>query len=348
MLLPPPVPDPTPAGPTDLSAAGSANCYIVSKAGSYSFKAVKGNSTESVGDVALATVLWESFGTSVQPTVGSLIAEVSVSTETGFVTFSTPETLENGNALIAVKDAYNKILWSWHIWLCNGYDALASAQVYFNEAGTMMDRNLGATSATPGTVGALGLLYQWGRKDPFIGSSNINDLRRAESTSEFSHTASTATTGTLEYATQHPETFLTSNADWLNTANDNLWKSVKTIYDPCPPSWCVPSGEGYNQSIWMKAKDTSKPIYEFDMDLKGIDFTQKFGNAASIWYPCAGCMNNTSGDLNYVGEVGCWWSYTLSGTFSACAQIDYEYLGSDMIIIPDKRASGLSVRCCRE
>ena len=36
----------------------------------------------------------------------------------------------------------------------------------------MMDRNLGATSATPGNVGSLGLLYQWGRKDPFLGSSS--------------------------------------------------------------------------------------------------------------------------------------------------------------------------------
>ena len=29
--------------------------------------------------------------------------------------------------------------------------------------------NLSATSATPGDVGALRLLHQWGRKDPFMG-----------------------------------------------------------------------------------------------------------------------------------------------------------------------------------
>ncbi|MCC8062106.1 MAG: hypothetical protein LIO68_02535, partial [Rikenellaceae bacterium] len=32
-----------------------------------------------------------------------------------------------------------------------------------------MDRNLGAMSASPG-VASYGLLYQWGRKDPFVGS----------------------------------------------------------------------------------------------------------------------------------------------------------------------------------
>ena len=35
-----------------------------------------------------------------------------------------------------------------------------------------MDRNMGAISASPGNIGALGLLYQWGRKDPFLGSSS--------------------------------------------------------------------------------------------------------------------------------------------------------------------------------
>ena len=33
--------------------------------------------------------------------------------------------------------------------------------------------NLSATSATPGDVGALRLLHQWGRKDPFMGASGI-------------------------------------------------------------------------------------------------------------------------------------------------------------------------------
>ena len=45
-----------------------------------------------------------------------------------------------------------------------------------------MDRNLGATSAALGDVGALGLLYQWGRKDPFLGSLSITESEVAAST----------------------------------------------------------------------------------------------------------------------------------------------------------------------
>ena len=59
-----------------------------------------------------------------------------------------------GNAVIAAKDSQRNIVWSWHIWLTDQPEEW----VYANEAGTIMDRNLGATSATPGDVGALGLL----------------------------------------------------------------------------------------------------------------------------------------------------------------------------------------------
>ena len=72
------------------SASGQpANCYIISKSGTYSFPTVKGNSTVSVGSVASAQVLWESFGTSVTPKVGDLIKSVSYAN--GAITFQTAD-----------------------------------------------------------------------------------------------------------------------------------------------------------------------------------------------------------------------------------------------------------------
>ena len=128
-----PAPEP---GPVDLSAAGTANCYIVSAPGTYSFKAVKGNSNIAMSAVK-AEVLWESFGTAEVPEVGAIISEVSCADNR--VVFTTPETLKNGNAVIAVRDELNQISWSWHIWVCEGYDAVASGQVYYNNAGTLAD-----------------------------------------------------------------------------------------------------------------------------------------------------------------------------------------------------------------
>ena len=45
--------------PLELSSGETANCYIVSAEGKYSFPAVKGNSIESPGQISTAEVLWE-------------------------------------------------------------------------------------------------------------------------------------------------------------------------------------------------------------------------------------------------------------------------------------------------
>ena len=245
----------------------TANSYIVSKAGDYKFRAVKGNGTVAVGAESTvdpqgtptaAVVLWETFGTSSAPQEGDLV-KADVRYMDGYVYFSTADTYKKGNAVIAVKDDKGTesteddvILWSWHIWLTDQpvgqiYYVYDSATETFSEevAGVMMDRNLGATSADPGTVGAFGLLYQWGRKDPFLGSSSIIVRTTAVSTVTWpSSVGSTSSTGTIGYAVSHPTTFITSNDnnyDWYYTGSedtdDTRWTpsgSVKSIYDPCP------------------------------------------------------------------------------------------------------------------
>ena len=113
---------------TDLSASGTANSYIVSEAGSYKFTPTKGNSSESVGSIATAEVLWETFGTDVTPNVGDLIK--SVLYKDGYIAFQTADTFKDGNAVIAAKDVDGNILWSWHIWLTDE----PQEQVYYNNA----------------------------------------------------------------------------------------------------------------------------------------------------------------------------------------------------------------------
>lgn len=273
----------------------TANCYIVTEAGEYTFKAVKGNSSESVGSVASAKVLWETFGTDETPEVGDLVKEVSYNN--GEITFKATD--RKGNAVIAAKDAAGNILWSWHIWLTDQ----PKEQEYYHIAGTMMDRNLGATSATPGDVGALGLLYQWGRKDPFLGSSSISSSTVAKSTTIWpSAVSSDKSKGTIEYATANPTTFITynntnfssNNWDWYyyygNEVSDNTrWttsESSKSIYDPCPSGWRVPDGS--KNGIWSNALGSSSSFTQsslYDSTNKGMNFSGKFGPDQTIWYP---------------------------------------------------------------
>ena len=336
----------------DLSTNGSANCYIVSKAGTFKFTPTKGNSSESVGSVASAEVLWETFGTDVAPAVGDLVK--SASYKNGEITFQTADTYKEGNAVIAAKDASGNILWSWHIWLTDE----PQGQVYYNNAGTMMDRNLGATSATPGDVGALGLLYQWGRKDPFLGSSNISSPTRAKSTITWPFCAySDSSKGTIEYATAHPTTFITnthnrSNHDWYYTGSsltDNTrWtepSSEKSIYDPCPSGWRVPDND-----VWSNALGSSSISYygEYDGTNEGMNFSGMFGDDSTIWYPASGYLLDGSGNLENVGiyTFGLYWSASPSGS-QASNLYFYDY-GEIQPGHCSYRACGDAVRCLKE
>ena len=326
---------------TNLSETGTANSYIVSEAGSYKFTPTKGNSNKSVGSIASVEVLWETFGTDETPNVGDVIRNAKF--EGGRIRFDTPDKFKEGNALIAAKDANGTILWSWHIWLTDQPEG----QVYYNDAGTMMDRNLGATSATPGDVGALGLLYQWGRKDPFLGSSSISEKIEVKSTISWPSTVSSNfITGTIAYATLNPTTFINGNRhnnDWYytesSTTDNTRWATsdkAKSIYDPCPAGWRVP--DGGSNGVWSKALgvislDGYIYRYPYDITNKGINFSGKFGSASAIWYP-----------------GGSYWS---ASTNSKSAYYLYNgYLAGDNGILQlsstSSRSSGCSVRCVQE
>ncbi len=354
-------------GVADLSENGTANSYIVSSAGLYKFSTVKGNSSESVGAVSSAEVLWETFGTDVTPNVGDLVKNVSY--KNGEITFQTAETFTKGNAVIAAKDVSGNILWSWHIWLTDE----PQGQEYYNNAGTMMDRNLGATSSTPGDVGALGLLYQWGRKDPFLGSSAlIENDGEAVSVSKSTITwplpvESDPLTGTIEYAVTNPTTFImynyhtlgyeVCNYDWYYTGSCDIYdntrwstsENVKSIYDPCPSGWRVP--DGGEDGVWAKAFGPSYDYSEiYDLSNHGIDFSGRLGSDSVIWYPITGYLGRDN-ELFNVGLIAGYLSATpeaytqpedSSGAYCFVVSVDGHELNAIM------RVCGSPVRCIQE
>ena len=342
-----PTPAPAPYDPSDLSAKGAANCYIVSAPGTYHFKTVKGNSNEAVSAVT-AELLWESVGTLEAPEKNSIISSVSYADN--IVTFTTPATLKNGNAVIAVRDGSEKISWSWHIWVCEGYDPAAKAQVYKNDAGTMMDRNLGATSAEPGKVETIGLMYQWGRKDPFLGCGRLSYNTKAVSTPATwpAPVASDATNGSVEYAIENPTTFITANDnndDWLFTGpNNDLWKAEKSIYDPCPVGWKVPAGGA--TGIWATALEVATSSTGHAFSDGGMNFSGEFGDDERIWYPFTGNLLRLSGEV-VNAESSSYWSSQPSIKYARVLTIrtqnGFVHPADDYT-----RGAAHAVRCCKE
>ena len=319
----------------DLSADGTANCYLVQGTGDYKFKSVIGNTDATVGNVKSVEVLWESFGTDEMPNVGDLIA--SVSYKDGYIRFSTPENFRDGNAVIAAKNSKGAILWSWHIWCAEeGW----KEQVYFNDAGTMMDRNLGATSATPGEVGTLGLMYQWGRKDPFLGpSSLVAEGMLALSTGAWS----VASNGSTALAESNPMTFYA----YLCLPDAN-WQIEKTIYDPCPAGWRVP--EGGEDGVWAKASGKTESFNDSALPIeKGMNFSGTFGSDEMIYYPLSGYRSNGSGALNNVGGNGYYWSCSPNPSNSSSAYyLSFNGDGDVSPVYANDRSRGYPVRCLQE
>ena len=328
---------------TDLSAEGTANCYLVKASGNYKFKAVQGNSDWTVGNVKKVEVLWETFGTDVTPNVGDLVA--SAGYQNGYVYFSTPAEFKNGNASIAVRNSKDVILWSWHIWCSEeGWND----HVYPNNAGTMMDRNLGATSATPGDIGAFGLLYQWGRKDPFLGSCALSGTTLAASTGTWKE-VSGSDYNKMSYAEENPTTFIKSNWEGGNVPG-NAWhtsESEKGLYDPCPVGYRVPDG-GEN-GFWATV-DVEIKSYNY-----GLTSTLADG-VTTAWYPFAG-KRQGNGQLIQVGGYGYLYTASIVGVnsnakegFASYVQLDglANYRNSFNQFGSGSKTEGYSIRCIKE
>ena len=339
---------------TDLSAEGTANCYLVKEAGNYKFKAVLGNSDATVGNVKKTEVLWETFGTDVTPNVGDLVTGVGY--KNGYVYFSTPEVFGNGNASIAVRNSKDVILWSWHIWCSEeGWND----QVYPNNAGTMMDRNLGATSATPGDIGAFGLLYQWGRKDPFMGTCAKSGTTLAASTGTWTTIKSCQT---VDYAEENPMTFVAlnsgSSSDWCKEYDYTMrWmENFKTMYDPCPAGYRVPNG-GEN-GFWATALGAIESVGYGNSNLgnsKWINWDSTNNGLlwilcdeeSTAWYPAVNYLYEYSGTLYHLNNSN---SFLWTSTYIASHQARTPMFNSGYVqpLQCNYKARGISVRCVRE
>ena len=341
---PTPTPGPEPGDDTiDLSKDATANCYVVGKAGDYKFKAVKGNSEESVGTVASVEILWETYNNDVEVTANSVIAEASY--EDGYVKFSTPETLQPGNAAIAVKDASDVILWSWHIWIP---ETMFTADTFGVSSKAILSRNLGAlvdaVIPAEGTVDirSAGLYYQWGRKDPFVGykwGKANTEVKVAGKNGRNMEKATAAITVAESIAA--PTTIVAFKGDWVSTTDNTLWglDGDKTIYDPCPAGYRVPA---YN---------TEDPMWQKVVDLEGFE-----ANADAHAWKLGTTVFNMAGFYDYDGGIShpydrtFYWS-NKNNANEAYGETQYLYYEDAWKSEPGwgkRKACALPIRCIAE
>ena len=289
---------------TDLSAAGTANCYMARPKGKYKFNAtVKGNSGISTGLLDNANILVYTENTteihgdqySWLRMENGLITDCYL--KDGYIYFTTSVDNVYGNAVIYLKDPRGNILWSWHIWIVDYNPESNYDVVDWGEAGEkkFMKMNLGALNNTMYDSRAMGMMYQWGRKDPFMGAVAYDSNTQAMYEGEYGSVEASAENSTLLYSLRNPNKAIMDEADgdgdWLLEHENALWGAEKTMYDPCPRGWKVPSRPIYNEH-----SVTSQFQYGLNMD--------------GIWYPATGFHHSVSFNLNQVGQEGHYWYST--------------------------------------
>lgn len=323
-----------PTSVVDISNSGTANCYIINELGAFKFKPTRGNENIPISEIAYTEVMYEI--SDLQLCYGdcflvNLPGDVMKRTayKDGYIYF---EASEYGSTVIAAKNSSGKVLWSWHIWATKE----PISEVAHNNV-IMMDRNLGAPSSIENSISlSYGMVYQWGRKDPFL--SHI--YPRYDNGREYYYDATFTTWPepvtsneclSIDYTIENPMTRINWNnsGDWLFEKSPDQsilrWGKSKSIYDPCPYGWRVPTREEF-----MNIKVDNSDSYD---NLAYYVDGNVFPYFGSHWYSSDLCLYWTSTDYK-------------DGYAESMYEIDFYYDRVDMSV-RDKCLAGY-VRCIKE
>lgn len=356
--------------PEDLSGHPANSFLLNKKETNYLFDAA------TDGRSALATVrvavVWQSMSNLVQ----YLHFDASSGKASFYVGADDEGKIKEGNAVIGAYDAHDKLLWSWHLWISDFDPQADGGTVDFNGY-TLMGRNLGAranaNSDAAEILASFGLFYQWGRKEPFIGPSAYNAANGTSAamydgsgSRVYMKTAdSDSETGTMEYALQHPLTYVVvseKDADWLQAGDEARWSAEsKTLYDPCPYGWRVAPAEAFADLSIRESLAAGAPDYSAKF---GWTLGDAAGSAESFfmaagrrsWYDASVQNYFDESLLSRAAEMQPWVGYywtggtdgALSPAFCFWLKADEVSASSVWNARPMGRANGMQVRCVKD
>ncbi len=205
--------------------------------------------------------------------------------------------------------------------------------------------------------------FQWGRKDammPNVGAYDATGTHTSTYTS--GTTLITATSATIGATIQNPQNWYYNSSNTgpygtgTNAAKYNYWDmnnttasnniitaTVKTVYDPCPPGFCVPTSNLYyyinqNYSAYFPWTATNAST--------GTQAKRTWTkDTPNLIFLASGYRYNSTGSVGNVGSYGyCWSASPYSGGYGY-----YLYFNSSSASVSNSnRAYGCSVRAVAE
>lgn len=222
---------------------GGGNCFVIPKNEEetirYYFDPSKeGRSNDPIGTVAKpnddARKAWL-----MHEDTKDMLTDIAYYPEEQKIAFNI-EKGKTGNAIVAITDGVDNVLWSWHIWVVDDNAFMTETQ-----SGDYMDRNLGAINKATrdGDTKDIGVFYQYGRHTPALatGYSSYSGVL-------------------IEYADflQNSHKFIKSSDDeWIGPHGEDLSKTLwskenLSKYNPAPEGWTLPDSEEF--ITWFKGQ----------------------------------------------------------------------------------------------
>lgn len=263
-----------------------------------------------------------------------------------FVKFEVPAAaIKNGNAVIAATKG-GTVVWSWHLWFApqdvlqttactnyqgktyifanetlgmkytnwqgTSYSAPRSVRVMVEQTAGQADKQVGYFTITQNNANGVrqgyATFYQSGRKDAMPGIDNVYGTFSKNGGNSMS----------IKNGIQHPETFYTYGTTWTNNYNYyNLWSMettgigqdipvVKTVYDPCPAGFKMPSLTAFTFMTKSQTQTDGGNIsgswnngYYFNNNVQNPD--------ATLYFPACGLRNGKDGSLSGLNQAGRYW-----------------------------------------
>lgn len=176
-----------------------------------------------------------------------------------------------------------------------------------------------------------GTYYQWGRKDAMMPATGAYDMSGTAIPSYNSSDGTYRRSASISLNIKNPDKFYCVDA--YNIAQGgtslirNLWDmnqtstgniataTVKTVYDPCPPEFCVPTSNlfyyiGNGGQRTMSAWDNTYKTATWNIGITGDP----------IMFPASGDRYMNSGNVGEKGSMGYYWSATASTNDNKRAQ----------------------------
>jgi len=215
-------------------------------------------------------------------------------------------------------------------------------------------------NTTDSTV--FGSLYQWGRQPDGhqlrISSSYLTD----DLSGENSPVSDLDGNGQVNSSSPAFGKFIKSNidpADWRSSQDNTLWSNPKTVNDPCPAGWRVPTVKEWESITSGSTASVSsipaigsiiagnKWVWSASTNTKGWLVTPTGSSEATLFLPAAGNRTCGNSQIIYTNSIGYYWSSTRTDIGTRA----YNITLYNTSLVPSAsfyRATGFSVRCVSE